>query len=564
MAKATTPRKGKKGEAAESVGAGTATVVPLSPARGPDAGPPPEAPAAALEGPGLRSWLRELEMAGLLRRVRAEIDWDEEIGALARINLALGGPALLFENIKDYADTMCTRLMTCGMATREHVLRMARLPRDTGDRDLVRHFKDIYRKPLPPVTVDSGPVKQNILRGEDIDLYQIPVPKWHGSDGGRYIDTFCGVITRDPETGHTNVGLYRGMLVGRNRIAKLVIPTQGVGGHFARHKGRQSPMPVAVVHGWHDALPFCAGSPFLKGVCEWDMIGAILGRPVELVKCETVDLEVPANAEIVVEGTIDPDPATYEMEGAFAEYPGYAAYKASPKPVLEVSCVSHRDDPIYRCALEGARPGFPSEDSPLCAYSWSAIAWNMLEDFGVDGVTDVWMPPVTTGTTIVVQIDKRYRGHAQQIGNALWGTSAGQWFFKNVTVVEQDIDIRDREAVEWAIAFRTDAGAGQLLTFGPTFGSYLDPSMPPDLANPSKYGSGSWTRVLIDATRNWEFEPNPDLGGRRIPAINTIDPALEDRIRGRWSEYGIGVPYLDDDQREMLTLEKLRKIFPEA
>ncbi len=532
--------------------------------------PSRHAETASTDGPDLRSWMRDLEDAGLLRRVRAEVDWDQEIGALARINLALKGPALLFENIKDYRDTLCTRLMTCGMATRDHVLRMTGLPGDTTDKELVRHFKETYRRPLPPVTVETGAVKQNILTGDAIDLFQLPVPKWHETDGGRYIDTFCGVITKDPESGRTNVGLYRGMLIGRDRIAKLVIPTQGWGTHFGKYAaqakalGKDGHMPVAVVYGWHDALPFCAGSPFPKHVDEWDMIGAILGRPVDLVKCETVDLEVPASAEIVVEGYIDPDPDTFESEGPFAEYPGYSAYKASPKPVLDVTCMTHRDNPVYRCALEGARPGFPSEDSPLCAYSWSAIAWNMLEDFGVDNVLDVWMPPVVTGTNIVVQIRKRYRGHGQQVANALWGTSAGQWFFKNVLVVEEDIDIRDPVALEWAVAFRVDAGNGQLLTFGPTFGSYLDPSMPPELAQPAKYGSGSWTRVLTDATRNWEFERIPEMDGRRFPAVNTIDPVLEKKIHARWSEYGIGVPYLDDEAREQLTFEQLRKIFPEV
>jgi len=522
------------------------------------------APKPASSGIDMRSWMRDLEIAGLLRRVKAEVDWDEEIGALARINLALGGPALLFESIKDHHETLCTRLMTCGMATRAHVLAMVGQPGDTSDKALVRHFKEVYRAPIKPHLVETGAVKQNILKGSEIDLGEVPVPKWHASDGGRYIDTYCGVVTKDPETGRSNVGLYRGMIVGRNRIAKLIIPTQGWGAHFGKHQGNAGKMPVAVVHGWHDALPFCAGSPFTKQVEEWDMIGAILGRPVELVKCETVDLEVPADAEIVVEGYIDPNPETFEMEGPFAEYPGHAAYKASPKPVMEVTCLSHRDDPIYRCALEGARPGFPSEDSPLCAYSWSAIAWNMLEDFGVDNVMDVWMPPVVTGTNIVVQIRKRYRGHAQQVANALWGTSAGQWFFKNVMVVEEDVDIRDREALDWAMAFRVDAGGGQLLTFGRTFGSVLDPSMPPALADPAAYGSGSWTRVLIDATRNWEFQRDPELGGRRIPALNTIEPKLEQRIRERWSEFAIGIPYLDEAAREMLTLEQLRKVFPDA
>ena len=546
----------------------TAEVVPLAqrPARpdpAPSAAPAAPVPAAA-DGPSLRSWMRDLEIAGRLRHVRAEVDWDEEIGAIARVNLALGGPALVFHAIKDHRDTPCNKLMTCGLGARDQVLLMAGLPKETSDRALVRHFRDVYRNPIEPRVVGTGPVKQNVLTGEAIDLRRFPAPKWHRADGGRFLDTYCGVVTKDPETGRANVGLYRGQVLGRNKIGKLMLPTQGWGGHFAKFKGKQGHMPVAVVHGWHDALPFCAGSPFPRTVCEWDMIGAILGRPVELVACETVDLEVPASAEIVVEGYIDPDPASFEPEGPFAEYPGHAGGSPSPKPVLEATCVTHRDDPILRGALEGARPGFPSEDSTLCAYSFSAIAWNTLEQFGIDGITDVWMPPVTTGTNIVVQIRKRYRGHAQQIANALWGTSSGQWFYKNVMVVEEDVDPHDPAALDWAMAFRVNAGEGQLLTFGPTFGSVLDPSVPAEHASVLKYGTGRWTRVLIDATRNWEFEPNPDWGGRRMPPINRIDPALERRLRDRWSEYGIGIPYFDDDAREGLTMERLAERFPEV
>jgi 4-hydroxy-3-polyprenylbenzoate decarboxylase len=217
-----------------------------------------------------------------------------------------------------------------------------------------------------------------------------------------------------------------------------------------------------------------------------------------------------------------------------------------------------------RGGLEGARPGFPSEDSLLCAYSWSAIAWNMLEEAGVAGVTDVWMPPVSTGTNIVVQLRKRYRGHAQQVGTALWGTAAGQWFFKNVMVVEEDIDIRDPVALDWAMAFRVNAGMGDVTLFGPTFGSVLDPSTPPEEADPLKYGTGKWTRVLIDATRSWELEPREEYGGRRYPPINKLDPELEERIRERWDELGIGVPYLDDAQRELLTFKELAKRFREV
>lgn len=514
-------------------------------------------------GPSLRTWLQQLDGAGQLRRVGALVDWDQEIGGLTRINLALGGPALLFENIKDYRDTRCTRLLTSGLGNKAQACLLLGLPTETSDAAIVRHLKELFRRPLPPVQVESGPVKQHVLRGADIDLGQFPAPKWHHLDGGRYLDTFCAVITRDPETGQTNLGLYRGQVLGRDTIGKLLIPTQHWGNHFAKHRGRREPMPVAVVHGWHDALPFCAGSPFPKNVSEWDMVGAILGRPVELVRCETVDLEVPASAEVVVEGHVSPDPATFAPEGPFAEYPGYAGGTPSPKPVLQVSCITHRDDPILRGTLEGARPGFPSEDSLLCAYAWSAITWNMLEDVGVAGVTDVWLTPVTTGTNVVVQIHKTYRGHAQQVANALWGTGAGQWFYKNVMVVEEDIDIRDPAALDWALAFRVNASEGQLLTFGPTFGSVLDPSTPRAQANALKYGTGRWTRLLIDATRNWEFEPNPAWGGRRYPPINTLPPALEQQIRDRWAEYGLGLDYLTDAQREQLTFEQLSQRLPE-
>jgi 4-hydroxy-3-polyprenylbenzoate decarboxylase len=514
--------------------------------------------------PSLRSWLATLEEADQLRRVGAEVDWDEEIGAIARVNMALGGPALLFERIRGHRDTRCTRFLTCGLGNRTQVCLLLGLPAGTDDRALVRHLKDAFRRPVPPVLVDAGPVGQHVLRGNDVDLGQFPAPRWHHADGGRYLDTFCGVVTRDPDTARTNVGLYRGQVLGRDRIGKLLITTQHGGADFAGHRRAGTPMPVAVVHGWHDVLPFCAGSPFPRRVCEWDMMGAILGRPVELVRCQTVPLEVPASAEIVVEGTISPDPATFELEGPFAEYPGYVGGQPSPKPVLQVTAITHRDDPILRGTLEGARPGFPSENALINAYARSAIAWNVLEDAGVAGVTDVWMPPIATGTNIVVQVRKAYRGHAQQVAAALWGTGAAQWFYKNVMVVVEDIDVRDPVALDWALAYRVNAGAGQLLTFGPTFGSVLDPSTPHEEANPARYGSGKWTRVLIDATRSWELEPNPAWGGRRFPPVNTIRPELERQIQARWEEYGIGVPYLTDAQREQLTLERLRRVLPEV
>lgn len=235
-------------------------------------------PDGAGAGPDLRSWLATLEAADQLRRVRAAVDWDQEIGAITRANLSLGGPALLFENIVGHENTRCTKLLTSALGSRRQVQLMLGLPEGTSDSAIVRHLREAFKKPIPPRVVDSGPVKENIVEGDDINLWELPVPKWHGEDGGRYIDTFCGVVTEDKVTGRDNIGLYRGQIVDRDKIAKLLVPSQGWGGHMEEYK--PEPMPVAVVYGWHDVLPFCAGSPFPKNVCEWDMMGRCSADPL--------------------------------------------------------------------------------------------------------------------------------------------------------------------------------------------------------------------------------------------------------------------------------------------
>ena len=517
---------------------------------------------ASSDETSLRSWLWQLKQAGQLSHVNCEVDSNLELGAITRVNLGLAGPALLFDNIKDYQDTISTSFVTCGMGNKEQLCQLLGMPGDSTDRQLVRHLKEVYSKPIEPRMVDSGPVKENIITGDDIDITQFPAPIWHELDGGRYLDTFCGVITKDHFTGRENIGLYRGQVVDKNRIAKVMMPTQGGGGHLTGYREKSTKMPIAIAYGAHDVVPFCAGSPFPRHICEWDMMGAILGKPVDLVKCETVDLVVPAEAEVVIEGYMDPDPGTFELEGPFGEYPGYYGGTPSPKPVMEVTAITHRRDPIMRGTLEGCRPGFPSEDSILCSYSWSAIFWNMLEAAGVVGITDVWCPHVSTGTHIVVQIRKQYRGHAQQVAMALWGTSAAQWFFKHVLVVEEDIDIRDPLALEWAIAFRVNAGMDQVTMVGPTFGSPLDPSVSHEELDVPRYRTGKWTRVLVDATRNWELAKNEDWNGQSFPPVGKLEPELEQKIRERWQEYGIGIDYMDEEKRKQLTLEDLKDVLP--
>jgi 4-hydroxy-3-polyprenylbenzoate decarboxylase len=330
------------------------------------------------------------------------------------------------------------------------------------------------------------------------------------------------------------------MVGGKNLIPILMWRAQHIGHHVTawQQKGHKE-MPIAVAIGWEDSLGFVAGSPVPKGLCEYDVIGAVRGAPVDLVQCETVDLQVPATAEIVIEGYLGLDPESYVMEGPFAEVTGYIAGDRSPKPAIRVTCITHRNKPIFRGTIEGSMPGCFSENGTCSSIMRAATAWNVLDRAGVPGVTDVWCPPVQAGVNILVQIKQSYRGQAKQVANALWGSSAGHVRYKHVTVVDDDIDIHDYAAVDWAIAYRVNAGEDDIVIMPATFGLGLDPSTRKRDRNTSLYGTGKWNRVLIDATMNLDYDPDPELGGARFPPM--VWPTPEDiaAAKARWSELGL-------------------------
>ena len=284
----------------------------------------------------MRGWIEALKAAGELHEIDAQVDWNVELGTITRIAQGPGtGPALLFNNIKDYNknSSRCRRVFAGGLSSYRRIAMMMGLPHDTHPRALVKIGRTILEGSIPPRTVKDGPCKENMVKGKDIDLLEFPVPQWNRVDGGRYLLTWGGVVTKDPQSGVMNVGIYRGMVAARDRIPILMWRAQHIGHHATawRQDGR-SEMPIAVAIGWEPSLGFTGGAPVAKGVCEYDVMGAIRGEPVDLVKCETVDLQVPATAEIVIEGYLQLDPANYDMEGPFAEFTGYVAGDRSPKP----------------------------------------------------------------------------------------------------------------------------------------------------------------------------------------------------------------------------------------
>ena len=491
----------------------------------------------------LRGWMEALRKVGDLREIDAEVDWNVELGTILRLAQGPGtGPALLFKNIKDYngPEARCGQIFAGGLGSYRRVAMMLGCPPDTHPRELVKLGRTMLTEGIAPRMVATGPVKQNILKGAQINLFDFPVPLWNRVDGGRYIMTYAACVTRHPVTGVMNVGMYRGMVASPTEIPMLVWRAQHIGNHFtAYEQAGLKEMPIAFVIGWEPSLGFCAGQPVPAGMCEYDVMGAMRGEPVDLVKCETVDLEVPASAEIVIEGVISTDPKDFLLEGPFAEFTGYVAGDKSAKPTARITCITHRDNPILRGTVEGSLPGSFSENAICSSIMRSATAWNVLDRAGVPGVMDVFGPPVHAGINLNVSIKQIYRNQAKQVANAIWGSSAAHVRYKHVTVVDDDIDIHDYAAVDWAIAYRVNAGEGDIVIMRDTFGAGLDPSVRRRDRNAALFGTGKWHRLLIDATMNLDYDPDPDLGGARFPP--TVWPSQQDEqaVRVRWTELGL-------------------------
>ncbi len=487
----------------------------------------------------LRGWIEHLRKNGELHEINAEVDWNCELGTITRRAFGNGdGPALLFNHIKDYTQGRCTQLFTGGLSKYSRLALMFGLSKDASITDLVRAARKAYSSRIPPVVVKTGSVKENIIKGDGINLFDFPVPLWHRLDGGRYINTMQGTITRDLVTGRLNVGLYRGMIGKKNTIPVLLWRPQNWGQDMLKYKDKHEEMPVAFVYGWEPSLPFCASSPVPPDVSEYDVMGAIRGAPVELVDCETVPLQVPATAEIVIEGYISSDPDTFELEGPFGEYTGYFGGDQALRHKVRVTCIMHRNKPIFRGTLEGTMPKMLNENSIMSSVQRAAIAWNILERAGVPGVTDVHCPPANNGTTLMIQIRQTYRGQAKQAAAAIWGSNAAHMRYKHIWVVDEDVDIHDYGAIDWAYAYRVNAAEDDIVFFPGTFGSACDPSTRLKFRDAEFFGTGKWCRVLIDATVNLDFEGEAKYNGERYPPMVKPEPEDWALVERRWHEYG--------------------------
>ena len=480
----------------------------------------------------LREWISLLEEEGELARVKTEVNWDLEIGGVLRETTGRQGPALLFENIKEHKDTACTKLFSGSLATFPRVALMMGLPKDTPYKDLIQVWRERVKKPIKPAVVAAGPCKENIVKGDDVDLFQFPTPHWQKFDGGRYIGTFHGVITKDPDTGWENVGTYRQVIHDKSTTSMSVAQGQHIWMHWRKYRAKGQNLPLAVAIGWEQTLPAVAAASIPEGVDEWDIMGALRQEPVELVKCETVDLRVPASAEIVLEGEVITDRKTFKNDGPFGEFTGYYGLP-SMRPVFKVNCITFRNDPI----LQGTLEGLPiTEDHRLSSVSHSAMVWNLLEERML-GVTGVNCDPSTAYTNIIVQIDNSYYGQVQQVAANIWGSKMALDVGKNIIVCDQDVDIWDLNRVFWALAYRVDP-TRDLIQY-PGWIHALDPIVHiKDRLGP---GGNKGTRLLIDATKSIDRPRADEYGGGRFALVAYPDDDTMNMVRKKWDKYGIKV-----------------------
>ena len=462
----------------------------------------------------MRDFIEQAEADGMLHRIKAEVDWDLELSHIAKINEEKKGPALLFENVKDYDSPVITSVCT----TTERLSLIMGMPKNSTLVDLMRHWVEKGKTRVPPKIVDTGPCKENKMMAGEVDLFKFPVPKFFPMDGGRFFGTAHFVVTKDPESDWVNVGTYRLQLLDKNTLGTQFIKGKHSDIMLKKYQAMGKPMPVAVVVGC-DPLMFLMGAARLSGFeSEYDLAGSIRGEPIEVVKCETNDLIVPATSEIVVEGEVDAD--KFMEEGPFGEYTGYySGVGTDPRNYIKVNCVTHRNNPIFMATTVGRAV---TDTHMTMALTYGSTLWQQLVAMKIPGIKAIYCPPEGSGRFLaIISMKQMYPGHADQVLTAAISTEMGAYGLKTVIVVDEDIDPWDISRVMYALSFRFQPNRSQVIKRGRS--TPLDPSLPIN----AREITG---RLLLDATIPYDWKEKP------IPI--ELDPEVVKKIEARWSELG--------------------------
>ncbi|KPK76417.1 MAG: hypothetical protein AMS25_17515 [Gemmatimonas sp. SM23_52] len=482
-----------------------------------------------MSAPDMQTFVAELERRGWLRRVSAEVDPELEITEITDRVTKAGGPALLFENVKGsdipvLINTYGTKERMClvlGAESLEQAAeRVKALIRPEMPTTLVQKIKKlpelVQLGSLPPKIVKRG-ICQEVVHTDDADLFTLPALKCWPQDGGRYI-TLGAVFTKDPVTGDRNIGLYRVQLFEPKLAAMHWHMHHDGARHYRRHKARGEQMSVAIALGGPPIIPYAASAPLPPDVDEALFAGFLQGSSIELVPCVTQPrIEVPATAEIIIEGYIDPDEELI-LEGPFGDHTGFYSL-ADYYPRFHVTAITHRRRPLFPATVVG-KP--PQEDYWL-GKATERIFLPLLQML-IPDISDYDLP--TFGcfhSCAFVKIRKEYPYHARQVMSAIWG--AGQMAFtKIIVVVNEHVDVHNQDEVLFQLCSNVDPRRDIMFVDGPL--DILDHAAP-------VCGAGS--KMGIDATRKIPGEGQI----REWPDEIEMSGEISELVTRRWDDYGL-------------------------
>jgi 4-hydroxy-3-polyprenylbenzoate decarboxylase len=506
----------------------------------------------------LQDFLKALDAAGELRHIKTSVDPVLEVAEIAdRVSKApdrqgdyagSGGgaaapfsaakprhgtqavnQALLFEKVQGSGIPLS--INTFGSYRRMHMA----LGCETFD-ELAQKIADLTRPEVPTGILNkikkgidflkigaympkvrssaAGALCQEVVHTTDADLSQLPIIQCWPEDGGKYI-TFGQIVTRHPETGARNLGMYRAQVFGPKQTAMHWHMHHDGARHFRAWARLGKPCPLAITLGGESVLPYAATAPLPPGIDEHIFAGFLQGRGIELVPCATIPLEVSANAEIVIEGYVDPRQTV--LEGPFGDHTGFYSL-ASQYPVFNVTAITHRRNPVYPTTIVG-KP--PQEDYYL-GKATERVFLPLLKIL-IPDILDYDLPMFGVfHSCVFVKIRKEYPYHARKVMSAIWGAGQMAWT-KMIVVVDEHVDVHSVDDVMFHVAGNVDPRRDIMMVDGPL--DILDHAAPFE-------GAGS--KMGIDATKKWPGEGQV----REWPAEIDMDAATVEKVTKRWKEYG--------------------------
>ena len=487
----------------------------------------------------LRDFIAQLESIGELKRIGIEIDPRFEMTEICDRVLRAGGPALLFEKPAGHTMPVLANLfgtprrvaLGMGEESLTALREVGKLLAYLKEPEPPKGIKDAWDKlptlrqvlNMPPKLVSSAPCQEIVQESTEVDLAQLPIQHCWPGDVAPLI-TWGLTVTRGPQgfpesKPRQNLGIYRLQVIGRNKVIMRWLAHRGGAldfrDHCLRHPGQ--PFPVAVALGADPATLLAAVTPIPDSLAEYQFAGLLRGSRTELVNCLGSELQVPASAEIVLEGHVDPNETA--LEGPYGDHTGYYNEQAT-FPVFTIERLTRRSAPIYHSTYTGKPPDEPA----MLGVALNEVFIPLLQKQFPE-ITDFYLPPEGCSYRLaIVSIRKQYPGHAKRVMFGIWSFLRQFMYTKTIIVVDDDVDIRDWKEVIWAMSTRTDAARDTLIVENTPI-DYLD------FASPV---AGLGSKMGIDATNKWPGETQREWGR---PIV--MDAAVKQRVDVLWGELGL-------------------------